>query len=368
MLTAKQQEIISDFYRHGPTRVVYDKTERNGLWNLAKNRIGGINASMLEQKCPALAHQIEKSYQSGANIQSAVFSECSYAQTLAGMMQLNDFTDCSRSQDTVNSSAIKSILISQNIVPRYCYDGKDNILIQAGGHGGIDCVLVDKNNHEFYTIEFKEPGAKTSEPDLPKYREDGKMRITPDFLIRYPQFKDMLNEQKDLNFFGVMGSNINNFSPRSVEIAVSDNYDGAGKTADVICTEDQNGYLVMIPSNQVSKWAEIVGEIRPAGRNHYNVWTPEALNKFLVAKGATIVKNVVAINKNRLEVRKERGGGGKISGYKINPLFFVYSKDCQERAGQLIFNLDKVQQLNPTIAGKMFFKDLSYYQVKNYYT
>mgnify|MGYP003324074607 CR=1 FL=1 len=31
------------------------------------------------------------------------------------------------------------------------------------------------------------------------------------------------------------------------------------------------------------------------------------------------------------------------------------------------FDINKVQQLNPTIAGKMFFNQLNYFEVKEYY-
>lgn len=45
-------------------------------------------------------------------------------------------------------------------------------LFQAGGCAGVDCVLIDRFSLEYYLIEFKEPGAKTSEPDLPKYNKE----------------------------------------------------------------------------------------------------------------------------------------------------------------------------------------------------
>ena len=47
-----------------------------------------------------------------------------------------------------------------------------------------------------FSIEFKEPGAKTREPNLPKYNEDGALIITETFTQKNPQFLDMLNEQK----------------------------------------------------------------------------------------------------------------------------------------------------------------------------
>jgi len=239
------------------------------------------------------------------------------------------------------------------------------MLIQAGGCNGIDSALISVINLDIYTIEFKEPGAKTSEPDLPKYHEDGKLLVTDDFLSRYPQFEEMLKEQEGLNFFLVMGSNINNFTKESINIAVTNNY--SKKYADIICTEDSDDYMVMLPVNQVSIWADIEGEIRPAGRNHYNVWTPNALKKFLLEKGAIITNDEITISRNNLTERRERGGNRKISGYKINPLFFVYIKDCTEIGDNIIFSIRKVQQLNPTIAGKMFFNNLKYDSVKSYY-
>lgn len=365
-LTKLQKEIMQEFYSISPTKVIYNKTERNQLWKLATKKSSNLNLQEIKEKCPALEHQIQKSYEQGNNIQSAVFSECVYAQTLANMLKLDLFVNCSDDLNFIPSS-VANLISSYNLVPRYVYATKDKhrMLIQAGGCGGIDSALITVIDLVIYTIEFKEPGAKTSEPDLPKYDEDGKLKITKDFLERYPQFEAMLNEQKDLNFFKNMGHNINDFSEESIRIAVSNNY--AKKYADVICTEDINGYFVMIPVNQVQLWAELQGEIRPSGRNHYKVWTPAALSRLMLQYNPDIDGVTVRLDKCKLEVRTERGGNGKISGYKITPLFFVYAKDCEDDGRYITFNLMKVQQLNPTIAGKMFFTSLKYEEVKSYY-
>lgn len=364
-LTRLQKEIMTEFYECIPQKVIFNKAERNRLWEIATAR-GNLDIEEIRLKCPALAHQIEKSYDNGHNIQSAVFSECVYAQTFANMFKLTMFVNCLENNNFIPES-VRALLKSYNLFPRYAYSSHDKkrMLIQAGGCNGIDSALITVIDLVIYTIEFKEPGAKTSEPDLPKYNEDGNLLVTDEFLERYPQFKEMLEEQKGLNFFEVMGSNINNFSNESINIAVSNNY--TKKYADVVCTEDVDGYLVMLPVNQLSKWAEIVGEIRPAGRNHYNVWTPNALRKFIEDKSGTINGSTVSINKSQLGIRKERGGDGKISGYKINSLFFIYTRHCSENGDLINFDLHNVQQLNPTIAGKMFFKNLKYIDVKKYY-
>lgn len=242
------------------------------------------------------------------------------------------------------------------------------MLIQAGSCNGIDSALITVVDLTIYTTEFKEPYAKASEPDLPKYGEDGILIITTPFLGKYYQFEAMLDEQKGLNFFENIGNNIHNFSQETIKIAVSNNYKEIKKYADVICTEDKNGYFVMMPSNQTYLWAKMEGEIRPAGRNHYNVWTPKALKAFLEEKNAEISNSIVTLEKSKLEVRTERGGAGKISGYKINSLFFIYVKDCLDKGSHISFDISKVQQLNPTITAKMDFRGtLNYTEVKTYY-
>lgn len=367
-LTKQQREIMQEFYNIPATKVIFNKAERNALWRKATARDSDFNFELLKEKCPALEHQIQKSYITGRNIQSAVFSECVYAQTFANMMKLDLFVNCSEN-NTFIPEEIARLLSSYHLVPRYVYSTLDKrrMLIQAGGCDGIDSALISVIDLIIYTIEFKEPGAKTSEPDLPKYGEDGVLVVTDRWLKNYPQFKAMLDEQIGLNFFDVMGHNINNFSKDSIDLAVSNCYTNTKKYADVICTEDVKGNLVMLPTNQVSEWADIEGEIRPAGRNHYNVWTPIALKRFLLQKGAVIIDDIVSINKNSLEERRERGGNRKLSGYKVTPLFFIYANDCEENADILTFDLNRMQQLNPTIAGKMFFKKLLHNNVKSRY-
>lgn len=367
-LTKDQKEIMESFYHVVPTKVIFNKTERNELWKKATARSDDFDFDMLKIKCPALEHQIRKSYESGHNIQSAVFSECVYAQTYANMMNLELFVNCYETSGFI-PAAVSRLLHSFRLVPRYVYSSKDKtkMLIQAGGCDGVDSALITVINLEIYTIEFKEPGAKTSEPDLPKYKEDGVLLVTDKWLENNPQFEAMLKEQEGLNFFKIMGSNINDFSKESIDIAVSSNYSGKKKYASVIVTEDTKGVLIMLPTNQISLWADIEGEIRPAGRNHYNVWTPNALRKFLLEKGASINGDIVRVAKANLDERRERGGNRRLSGYKVTPLFFVYVEDCIEESGILTFKLSKMQQLNPTIAGKMFFKKILYIDVKNYY-
>ena len=162
-----------------------------------------------------------------------------------------------------------------------------------------------------------------------------------------------------------MGSNVHDFDPRSVNAAVTENYQ-AKKFADVLCTEDKDTRLVMLPINQAQLWAKTEGEIRPAGRNHYAVWTPNALRHFLAQKGGAVVGGRVRMPLAQMETAKPRGGNG-ISRYKINSLFFVRAKSVRTEGDCATFPLKAVRQLNPTIAAKMLFEGLSYEEVRHHY-
>ena len=366
-VTFAQKEIMSEFYSAARERVLLSKDERTDLWNLARrDMIPEYLMRRFDTHCPALAHQIRQHMTSGNNVQSAVFSECVYAQALANVFALGVFKNCLYDSSFLPLAVVR-LLDSYGLKPRYAYVSPDGrrMLIQAGGCGGVDSALITVIDLKVFTIEFKEPGAKTSEPDLPKYGEDGQIRVTGRFLSKYPQFEPMLAEQRNLNFFDVMGSNVNDFSYESINIAVTNNYN-TKKFADVVCTESEEAYLVMMPVNHVKLWARIEGEIRPAGRNHYDVWTPLALKRFLSEIGASVQGGMVTVRIDKLKPVAPRGGTG-ISRYKINPLFFVRSEECILEKGFASFRLDAIRQLNPTIAGKMFFDHLKFDEVRNHY-
>ncbi len=370
MITSREKEFLNIFYKKHHKKVIYNKKQRDLLWNKVIKKEFDIrkNFESFMSETPALYDEICKSCDTGNNMQSAVLSECVYAQTLANILGLHNYENCLKQRVHIEPD-VKKVLELLNIFPRYMYSSENDskYLFQAGGCSGVDCVLIDKFSFQYYLIEFKEPSAKTSEPDLPKYKEDGKILITEQWLSEYPQFKEMLSEQTDLNFFEVMGSNINDFSQDSIERAVSGNYKIGPKKADLIITEDATGFLTAIPVSEIKLWAKMEGEIRPAGRNHYQTWTPLALIGFLTELGANISGDTVYVDKDKLKPRKQRGNPNVVSGYKINSLFFVRKEKCTENNGILSFNLSEIRQLNPTIAGKMFFVDLDYQKVKRSY-
>jgi hypothetical protein len=270
------------------------------------------------------------------------------------------------SNPTIDDNVL-TLLNSYYLVPRYVYANKNKteFLIQAGGCGGVDSALIHLTDKAIYSIEFKEAQARATTADLPKYEEDGNIVISNNFVTNYPFYKDMLEENKNLNFFETMGHNIYSFSSASIRKAIINNYNTTKKYADVIVTIDKHDCLVMLPANQVDLFARLEGEIR-GGRNCYKVWTPKKLVYFIKQIGGKVDGNNVSIDANKITTGKPRGGTG-VSRYKINPLFFVRVGDATNNNGVVSFSLDKVQQLNPCITAKMFFDDLEYSNVIEHY-
>lgn len=378
-LTKQQKEIITKFYDLPAKRIIFNKKERKSLWDKSTQRLfKEINFDELRKKCPAFAHVIQQSIDSGNNIQSAIFSECVYAQTLADMFNLNSFIVYNiGSNDNFLSKNVRELLKSYHLdhmIPRYIYynENKSKMLIQAGGCNGIDSALIIDSN--IYTIEFKEPFAKASEIDLPKYNERGTFseQDLKIFKEKNKQYEKMIDEKKDLNIIENLGHNIKNFSEQSVKIAVANNYSdyASKKYADVICSNDNNNNLIMYPADQISQWADIDGEIRTAGRNDYKVWTPKLLDNVLNDKKAVIKDdNIIELNISNLKASTPRGGKNEISRYKINEIFFVKVKELLEIEDNFIrFRKIDIKQLVPTITAKIKLKKTSNYnKIENFY-
>lgn len=367
-ITQEQRRLLVEFYRTEPQKVALDKAQRKKLWELFKQNRDLGDFMGYKTTCPALFLEVEKAVTSGKNIQPAVFSECVYSQALAEQYGLTEFAPASEANEWLPARSLET-LASIGMHVRYLFrnSAQDMFLVQAGGHAGVDCALIFPNDEYLVAIEFKEPGSKASEPDLPPYGEDGSLAISTDFLNSNPQFSLMIQEQisKDLNFFDHIGNNINNFSPASIEKAVTENY-AAKKQAAAICTEDLKGILTLIPIGQVHKWARLEGEIRPAGRNDYPVWTPRKLISAIESIGGTVDNGAVEIPMQNLTLGKQRGGSS-VSRVKINSIFFARTKHVEIDSATARFALKDVRQLRPTITAKMFFDGLDYGAVKHEY-
>ena len=369
-LNTAQKKIMHEFYSKPNTRISLTKSERKKIWDRFVLNRSIKDISHLETTIPALYSEMAKAIEHERNIQPAVFSECVYAQSLAQKLSLSHFQNCSENSRLKLQPGLKNSEKLNELTIRYAYSNEkgDETLYQAGGASSVDCALHSETKEELIWIEMKEPYARTSEPDLPKYGEDGFLVSSETFEKNYPQFKSMLEEQleKRLNVFEHIGNNISEFSESSISKAVRENYAGE-KLAHVICTEDEDGMLVMLPSNDVARWSKLEGEIRPSGRNSYKVWTPRKLTETLRKMDGVIENELVHVPLDNLKTSKARGSRN-VSRYKINPLFFIRHANVKISNKTATFLLSDVKQLNPSITAKMKFTGLDVAKVKEYYT
>lgn len=367
-LTQTQKQLLKQFYESGTSKILLNKNQRKEVWDNFIQNPQLEEFEEFKETIPALYTEIEKAIDQERNLQSAVFSECVYSQTLAetfGYVEFNYFH--TNKKLTFTGSSFSHL---NDLSVRYSYNSKDvqtDAIYQAGGNNGVDCAITSQIIDGPAFVEFKEPYARASDPNLPKYKDDGLIRSDVKFEKENPQFKWMLEEQinASTNIFDHLGSNINNFSPRSIEIALTENYQGQ-KFAHVVCTEDSEGNLVMIPSSHVALWAKMEGEIRPSGRNSCKAWSRSRLVGVLESLGAKIDKEKVSIPTNRLRPTIARGGN-YVSRYRIDPIFFLREEDVTQKDELAIFQLTKVKQNIPSITAKMNFEKIEFEVVKDFY-
>jgi len=369
-LSNAQKKVLLEFYGRPATKVAFNTVERKKIWDEFKKHRKIDSFNSLKVQVPAFFSEMNKALVNKKNIQPAVFSECVYAQAIADKFELKVFSNHKDTQGVEFSFENIDINYVKNLTVRYSYsDLKNKItLIQAGGASGVDCALVSYEEKIATMLELKEPYARTSAPDLPKYGEDGILVTSDRFEKDYPQFKSMLEEQikNRFNVFEHVGKNFSDFSSDSIKKAVTENYTGT-KYADFICTEDSSGCLVIIPCGHVAKWAKLEGELRPTGRNSYPVWTPVKLTKVIKEKGGKVVGDSVTMPLSSFKQSKARGGE-RISRFKISPLFFIRSEDAETTQSQVSFTLDSVEQNIPDITTKINFKGIQFSKVKEFYT
>lgn len=377
---SQSRKFIEEFYRKPKVKILYSKTERQVLWKKFKE--DKVLDSRAAKLIPSIQAEVSSALSKGGLLQAAILSECVYSFHLAEILGLTNFEAHENDIRTFDPEIAK-YLQRHKISPRYSYSdkNKNKYLVQAGGPGSIDALFIDVTNGVELRIEFKEPKAKSQEPDL-NYSIDGSIDLSPTFHQSFPQFDSMIREAKsrEVNIFTLSdsNSNFNVFSIGAIETALDGNFRGQ-KSAAVICTEDSKGYLTAFLSEDLLKFVDPTvgvrvpgykGEIRSAGKNSYSVWSSDKLIKYIKSLGGKILDdNTVNIRVDKLSKRKPRGGGSSdYSGWNITSVFWL-KKDAVRVSsdGWASFELDSVKQKKSTISAHMFFTKLKYEQVKETY-
>ncbi len=373
------RELIVEFYSTPSTKLSVAKAGRNRIWDYFKKHRTLLKSEPGAELVPSIASEIDDAINANGALQRSVFSECVYTFELANKLGLTSYSVFS-DQFSLPLEALK-VLRSLELSPRYIYSNaqKRRFLVQAGGPNSYDAVLINLESNTNVKIEYKEPASKAKELDL-SYDESGYLVKTEKFTIQFRQLLPMLNEaiRAKVNIFKLADSSTKNFisfSTPSILKALDDNYTG-DNTADVICTEDKNGYLVMMSSNDVTKFVDpptlkgiagIKGEIRSAGRNKYKVWSHEKLQEHIAKVGGTVNSgNKVTIETARMKATKG-SGTSNTNRLKISSIFFVYVEDVVSSGGYTTFDLNAVRQIKATISAHMYFRKLQVEIVKDYY-
>ncbi len=354
IITSKEIKTLNTYYKNNFNK--YEKYENfyDSLGEL-KDILNLSKAAVLEFK---------KQFENKKGLQPAVITECYIAQTIANMLNLGNFVDIDEKEDNMPSSLAMTLLRSRGdsdkALPRYIYhnDKNDVILVQYGDSSSVDAIFVKSKTKA--RIEFKEQKSKLTEPDIHGlYSEDGKLIIDDHFKERYSEYIPMIDIFNDkTSVFDSIGHNFNLSEFISNDILQT-------MVEKVFTTKNINLYILQqgnkiypVLSGDLLKNIDTSGsEIRTAGRNSKKFFTRVYAYNTISNLGGIISADefkVPCCKIGNTENGKKFGTVGrntnKITRYKINNLLFVRAKDAKIKDDFLVFPVDKLMQLIPTIS------------------
>jgi len=292
--------------------------------------IDGI--SKLLDKSPAMCQGIISSYRRGKYLQPGYLTEINICATLAKMMNLTYDND-----SPVNV--------------RHQYSNGNIFLKEYGGCGLSDVQLITADGL-ITTIEIKEPLALVGDYDL-GITEEGKLfpkiaenRIFPE---EAQKILDDFNASDSL--FNYLGHNIPLSNVEYLKSILNSYL--TNKNIDYIATYSKTtNELIYFSAKEIYNHINFNrSEIRTAGKNSVKVYTPKAFYKALIDIGCTIdSNNIVIIPKSKISFRYARGSNGRISGIKINSIFYFKINDILKEDTEFYYvKLDKGMQLKQSM-------------------
>lgn len=321
-------------------RLIYTIQEIEFLNNYFKQ-----NCNLLEEKefvegvltlinrTPAMYNGFISSYIRGKYLQPGYLTEINICATLAKKFELTY-------DENVNETNL-----------RHQYSNGKIYLKEYGGCNMADIQLID-NKGNITIIEVKEPLSLGGDYDL-GITEEGKLFPKIAANRDFPEAAQMiLNEFNATDsIFNHLGHNIP-LSNINYLRNVLDSY-LKSKQIDYIATYSKDNKLLYFPATQIDDHVNFKGsEIRTAGKNKVNVYTPTVFKKAMEEIGCIIDSNgVVAIPKNAISFRKARGSNGNITGIKINSIFYFEIKDIIKEDNEFYYaNINKGKQLKQSIS------------------
>jgi len=305
--------------------------------------------------------EIKKQFFKKMALQPAILNECYVIQTIANLFNLNLFVDVDENHENIPVFLLKSIIkrkngLLENQFPRYIYYNEDkNItLLQYGDSHSIDAIFI-KDGYRI-RLEIKDIKAKMGEYDL-SYEEDGKLIASDNIKKEFPEFLNIIEEfNKENNVYQYLGKNykigekINESSLKDIVFSIFNS-----KKIDLFLLQASNR-IFAIPSLSIFDNITTHGsEIRIAGRNNYEVFTPKNLKDVLIKQNAVFLDDNIVIPFDKTNLIKGRGMD-KITRYNINNIYYLKINNIKRENGKVIFNIKNIRQKRPTISIHIYAK------------
>lgn len=321
-------------------KLIYTAQEIKYLNDYFKNNSESLNKEeflhgVLEliQRTPAMYKSFIACYESGRYLQPGYLTEINICATLAQQLHLRYDAD----------------VIEINL--RHQYSDGRIFLKEFGGCGMSDIQLIDENGH-ITTIEVKEPLSLGGDFDL-GITEEGKLFPKIAATREFPEAAQKILDEFNAidSIFNHLGHNIP-LSNTDYLKSILNSYVG-DKQIDYIATYSKDNDLIYFHVSELIDHVDFKGsEIRIAGKNKVNVYTPNAFRKAMNDIGCVInAKNIVSIPKNVVGYRTARGSNGRITGIKINSIFYFEIGDIINEDNQFYYaNVGKGKQLKQGIS------------------
>lgn len=308
------------------------------------------------KKVKSVRAEVERQFTAKKRLQSGTLCECVMAETIANIYNLDCFADVFHTyiRDLPANILYRLRDDDNRILCRYIYYNKNDMntfLIQYGNPTRYDADLYIDN--KIVKIEFKDKIARAGEKET-EYDDEGKLIYTEKFADENPDYIPLIERfNEGNNIVDLLGNyQIDNDADKKALLKAY--FKNLG--FETLVSLDENSQLVAITEDciEVSNGKEFLSldgsEIRRSGKNSYGVFTPNLLLKSILEADGKIENNIVTIPSNRMT---DRINNSKITGKKINHLFYVKADNVTDKNGNYVFSIDNVKQLKPTLSVHM---------------
>ena len=309
-------------------------------------------------------YEIEKQFNQNKALQPGILSECNYVETLAKIFKLNKCLDFDQTPINKVPLECRNYLNSgyQTFsAARYLYYSTSNpniFIFQYGNPANGDAEIIINGNK--VRIEFKERSAKAGEYDITGlYNDNGELLISDDFRKNTPEYIPLINKfNEETNVIEQIGHNYSNFDEETriksvMEYFLRHNIDV------IISSTSENELIVLTPKCleiELPSGERVIttenSEIRTSGRNYGKIFTKDLFMKVLKDMNAVEIsdsKYEVSLNNDLVEIVNGRGSSTP-SRIKFNKIFFVDINDAETSDDKVIFDIQDVHQLKPSIS------------------